>query len=510
VTEAAGSSQQVRRDTASELEELVVRLEKLRAYQDLFDRAPDAYVVTSTSGVILEANAAASALLERPPADLVGEALTAFVAAESRSDFRRELLRVARHASDEFELEVITRSGRRQVAARASAGAQLAQIRWILRDVTARRRVEEEVRMMNAELEDRIAARTRELAQTSERLESVLREMPQGVLIVGGDGKVQMVNRRAEELTGLPAEKLTEFVRDEPWRMFARDGRELEWDERPLPRALATGEPTLDERVHVERADGERFFLDLSATPVHGPDGLHSVIVTFQDVTAQELRERAERNFVTNAAHELQTPIAAITSGIQVLQAGAKDNEADRDRFLEHIEAACARLDRLTRALLVLARAQAGDEEPRGEVVEIAPLLLAVVEALPGAEIDVSCPEDVAVIANRALLEQALVNLGANAAKYSSGRVLLTAVRGEGRVRLEVRDEGDGIDPTERRQVFDRFYRGGSEKDDDGFGLGLAIVAESVRAINGELALESTDAGTGVSITLPAASIVHK
>jgi two-component system, OmpR family, phosphate regulon sensor histidine kinase PhoR len=368
---------------------------------------------------------------------------------------------------------------------------------------------EEEVRRLNAELERRIAERTRELTETGERLESVVQEMPQGVLIVDAGGKLQMANRRAEELTGLTAVELASVVEHEPWRMFARDGREIEPDERPLVRALATGEATLNERVHVERSDGTRFFFDFSAVPVRGPEGVHSVIVAFQDVTAQELRERAERNFVTNAAHELQTPIAAIMSGIQVLQAGAKNNESDRDRFLAHIAAACTRLDRLTRALLVLARAQAGEEDPLAELIEVGPLLRAVARALPpGASIDVSCPDDVAVIANRALLEQALVNLGANAVKYTNGRVLLAAERRNGRVRLEVRDEGEGIDAVERAHVFNRFYRG--RNADDGFGLGLAIVAEAVHAIKGELELDSSDAGTGVSITLPAASIRHK
>ena len=227
------------------------------------------------------------------------------------------------------------------------------------------------------------------------------------------------------------------------------------------------------------------------------------------DVTAQEQRERAERDFVTNAAHELQTPIAAITSGVQVLQAGAKENEADRDRFLAHIEAACARLDRLTRALLVLARAQAGHEDPRAELVELEPLLQSVAAALPpGAQVDVTCSPGLAVVANRALLEQSLVNLGLNAVKYTTGRVLLAAERDSGRVVLEVRDEGTGIDADERQRVFERFYRGTDA--DDGFGLGLAIVAEAVKAINGELQLDSTTAGTGVSIRLPGATIVHK
>ena len=70
-----------------------------------------------------------------------------------------------------------------------------------------------------------------------------------------------------------------------------------------------------------------------------------------------------------------------------------------------------------------------------------------------------------------------------------------------------MRDEGAGIDPAEISRVFDRFYRGGNERD--GFGLGLAIVAEAVKAIDGELELDTSPEGTGVSISLPAANILR-
>jgi PAS domain S-box-containing protein len=486
--------------------------EERRRYHDLFDRAPDAYVVTSLAGIILEANAATSQLFERQPANLLGKPLPVFVAPDSRPEFRRTLLRLSRQAVGMFELELETRSGRKHLEARASAeleDGRAPQLRWIMRDVTARKVAEAESKSLNAELERRIDERTRALTETYAQLETVLQEMPQGVVIVDMSGNVLMANRRAEELTGKTAAELGNIVEHAPWRMYGRDGLELDHDERPIVRALASGEPVPYERIRVVRADGTALVLDLAATPVRSSTGIVTVLNTFQDVTSREARERAERDFVTNAAHELQTPIAAITSGIQVLQAGAKDVEADRDRFLAHIEAACARLERLTRALLVLARAQAGDEPPPAELVEVAPLLRAVAQVLPpGTEVDVSCPPDVAVIANRPLLEQALVNLGANAVKYTTGRVRLAAATSNGRVRLEVRDEGAGIDPAERARVFDRFYRGGDQRD--GFGLGLAIVAEAVRAIDGKLELDSSAEGTGVSISLPAATIVNR
>jgi PAS domain S-box-containing protein len=340
-------------------------------------------------------------------------------------------------------------------------------------------------------------------------LAAIMRQLPIGLLIIDDEGELQFANRRAEELLGLSAAEMAISLREALWTLRDRLGLPASEYRRAPARTLAAGEARPDQRVELELPNGRRFTFEGSAFPVQLEDGVLAAVVTFQDVTAQEQRERAERDFVTNAAHELQTPIAAITSAIEVLQAGAKHNEADRDRFLSHIEAACARLDRLTRALLVLARAQSGDEDPRAELVEVEPLLRAVANALPlEAGVDVVCEHDVAVIANRSLLEQALVSLGANAVKFTRGRVLLTAERDGGRVRLEVRDEGGGIEPTARARVFDRFYRGVDERE--GFGLGLAIVAEAVRAINGELTLDSTSGGTGVSISLPAASIVHR
>jgi two-component system sensor histidine kinase TctE len=222
----------------------------------------------------------------------------------------------------------------------------------------------------------------------------------------------------------------------------------------------------------------------------------------------RERRERAERDFITNAAHELQTPLAAITSAIEVLQAGAKDDGIDRDRFLAHIEAACRRLDRLTRALLVLARAQTRDELPRREVIPLEPLFRSIAASFPrDAQVVVDCPHDIAVIANRPLLEQAIANLGHNAVKHSRGPVVFFGSTAEGRVTIEVRDSGPGIAVAERELVFRRFYR----RDDstrDGFGLGLAIVAESVKALEGELELDTSAKGTRVVIRLPSARIV--
>jgi signal transduction histidine kinase len=321
---------------------------------------------------------------------------------------------------------------------------------------------------------------------------SVLHELPSCVLIFSAAGELLLVTRRAEELLGLTPDEIASGLHE--------SGRATPGA--ALLSKLVSSRRADPIRLELERPDGSRVEIEGSVKRVAG-----HTIVSLDDVSARKRRERAERDFVTNAAHELQTPLAAITSSVQVLQAGAKENVVDRDRFLAHVEKACGRLERLARALLVLARTQTGVEPPRQEIVPVAALLSSVADGLaPAREVDVDCAPDVAVLANRPLLEQALASLGQNAAKHSQGRIVLAGERSDEVVRILVRDHGGGIDAAERERIFERFYRGtGSTK---GFGLGLSIAAEAVEAIGGELELETSASGTSFSIRLPGARIL--
>ena len=115
-------------------------------------------------------------------------------------------------------------------------------------------------------------------------------------------------------------------------------------------------------------------------------------------------------------------------------------------------------------------------------------------------------PFDLAALANRDLLEQAIGNLVENAAKYTvEGEIVLCAEPAGRQVRLVVSDTGPGADlPSDGG--FQRFYRDPAAQG-EGFGLGVAIAAEAVRALGGELEIGSGDQGTRVVATLPAAVV---
>lgn len=149
-------------------------------YQELFQLAPDAYLVTSLTGIIGEANQSAAALFGVDPEFLTGKELAAYIATEDRSRFRsllNERLQSGRRHTTLFRLRV--RDGRRLVAefiysVSEGFGGQAPRIRWLIRDITEQDRLAREIRTLNAELEARVAERTTDLRAAQQLSEELL------------------------------------------------------------------------------------------------------------------------------------------------------------------------------------------------------------------------------------------------------------------------------------------------------------------------------------------------
>jgi signal transduction histidine kinase/HAMP domain-containing protein len=328
-----------------------------------------------------------------------------------------------------------------------------------------------------------------------DRLRMLLERLHEGVVTVDQDLAVHFANNEARRLLGV---RLAEGdTLPEPWEGFSL---------REFVHGLFDDDASLAQ-AHVR--PGEERALGLVGIPAQ-PEG-DTVLIVLDDLTEQERRELAEREFVANAAHELRTPLTTIIGAVEVLQAGAKENEDERDRFLAHIEREAARLGRLAHALLALARAHAGQEKPRLEPTLLEPILRDVAADLrprDAVTVEVECAAGLAANVNRDLLEQALRNLGENAAKHTpSGQVVLRAYAAGRNVRVEVEDTGIGMSGVTQQHVFDRFYRG-ADRDPEGFGLGLAIVRQAVRSLDGRIELDSAPGeGTRFRIVLERAQV---
>ena len=340
-------------------------------------------------------------------------------------------------------------------------------------------------------MRERLRVSFERLESERDRLERLLARLREGVVALDRDLRVEFANEAAHRLFDATPLEAGQPLR-EPWPEFS-----LREFAAPL---FGDDASAAQARVSV----GDDTFA-LAGIPAEGSE---FAIVVVADVSQEERRERAEREFVANAAHELRTPLQTILGAVEALESGAKEDAADRDRFLAHIGREGRRLARLTRALLVLARAQTREEAIRPGAVELRPLLERIAETLrpqAGVEVEVACAAGVTAMTEADLAEQVVANLAANAAKYTgAGRIVMSGAARDGTAVVEVRDTGTGIPREKQERIFDRFYRGDG-RTPDGFGLGLAIAREGVRVLGGRIESDSRPGeGTLARVTLPA------
>lgn len=214
-----------------------------------------------------------------------------------------------------------------------------------------------------------------------------------------------------------------------------------------------------------------------------------------------------QRRFITDAAHQLRTPVATLRAQVE-LALRARD-PAEREAGLQRLDATSKHLVRLTNQLLDLSRATAGNTG----AVEMLPFDIAdavretvawfVPDALDkGIEVSVELDEDLPPLrGNRHMIEQMLANLVDNAVRYNrrGGTILVEGRRERDRLVLTIRDDGPGIAEKDRSRVLGRFHRGAGSPS-GGSGLGLAIALEICRLHGGELSLNPIPGQTGLVV----------
>lgn len=207
-----------------------------------------------------------------------------------------------------------------------------------------------------------------------------------------------------------------------------------------------------------------------------------------------------QRAFVADAAHELRSPLTALTLQLRLLRRAP--DEASREAALTALGAGIERSTRLVEQLLTLARS-----EPNAATAPAVPLDLAevvreaLVDTVPyavsrGSELELHAEETVPLTGDRTALGVLARNLADNALRYSppGAHVVVRVGQADGGSFLQVDDNGPGIPPEERSRVFDRFYRRESS-DEGGSGLGLAIVDSIARRHHASVELSESPLG---------------
>lgn len=350
-----------------------------------------------------------------------------------------------------------------------------------------------------------LSSRVAELARDRALTAGILSGMTEGVVVVDARGQLQLVNEAARRMLALePRGAGRHYLEAVRHPAIAQQ----------LGSALAGDAPAPVEVTLT--AAGDRVFI-ARASAVDVPGGRIAIVV-LHDVSDLKRADRMRRDFVANVSHELRTPLTAIRGYAEALADGI-DDPAQAKKFLEVIARHSTQMERLVRDLLRLARIEAGQERLDLSDVPVAGLFADVETALGpvieprGQRVARHIAADAATIrADAAHMHDVLRNLLENASRYSpeGATIHLRTRAADGRIVIDVEDEGTGIPEPDLTRVFERFYRvdkarARAPEHGGGTGLGLAIVKHLVGLHGGTVTARNRPEGGAVfSVSLPA------
>lgn len=352
---------------------------------------------------------------------------------------------------------------------------------------------------------DRLKDRIETVYRQKNELETVLSSMVEGVVAVNARGEMMSMNQAAASLFGMDEVKdrgrhVCEVVHDP--------------DIQAMVSTVLEKGGVAD--IEVEYGGAPGCWMKVRGAPLADASGRCGAVLVAEDYTQRRELDRMRRDFVANASHELQTPIAAIKGAIETLQGGALSDPDSARQFTDMAARQAERLEQLAGDLLKLSSVEHGMEARRivMEVVPLADVLRAAVDSCrPAADarrisVHVRCSAEVRVAANVRLLEQAVINLLDNAIKYSEPDKAVWVEGGEtvNGVEVSVRDQGFGIESPHLDRIFERFYRvdKARSREAGGTGLGLSIVRHIAMAHGGSVRVSSVvGEGSVFAIHLP-------
>jgi PAS domain S-box-containing protein len=475
-----------------------------RRVEDLYRRSIEevkdyAIFMTDPGNLVVSWNLGAERILGYREAEITGKSASLFFTPEDRArgEHERELATAAAEGRAEDERWHLRRDGSRFWASGVVTpvrgdGGTLLGFTKVMRDMTERRRLEEE----------------------RDRFFKLSVDM---LCIAGLDGYLRRVNPAFGHTLGYTEEELLsapvfDFVHPED-----RDATRADYEK------LARGEPTTNLENRFRCKDGSYRWVGWSYFPVPeeglaygvGRDmterkRIHEVLT----LRAEELEQanRVKDEFLATLSHELRTPLTAMLGWSRMLRSGQLD-EAGRARAVQVIERNAEAQAKLIEDLLDVSRIITGKLRMEVQPVVLAPVVETAVNGLrPAAEakrlrLDSSLdPAAGPVTGDPARLQQVVTNLLSNAIKFTpeGGRVEVRLERAGGRARIVVSDTGVGISPEALPHVFERFHQADSSntRAHGGLGLGLAIVRHLVESQGGSVSAQSPGEGLGAVFTV--------
>lgn len=388
-------------------------------------------------------------------------------------------------------------------------------------EIAERRLAQKQLHELNESLELRVASRVEALIENEIRYQTLFELVPVAVYSCDESGVIRNYNKRAAELWGgdRPASDDPDMRYWGPSRMLFQDGSYMSDTQSPMSEILTgTIEYVHDMEIIIERPDGTRIDCLLNILPLKDQYGhIRGSINCFYDISerkhlemnlrlAKALAEKAnlaKSEFLSSMSHDLRTPLNAILGFAQLMESTSPPPTVFQKRSIEQILKAGWYLLHLVNEILDLALVESGKMELSLEPVSLSEVLREcqdMIEPLSlGRNISMIFPDyeqQYFVNADRTRLKQIFINLLSNAVKYNrvDGTVQVDFITNNpGRIRISVRDTGEGLSREQLTHLFEPFNRLGREDSNtEGSGIGLVMTKRLVNLMGGGVGVEST------------------
>ncbi len=340
---------------------------------------------------------------------------------------------------------------------------------------------------------ENIQAQIRTIEDQSGQLKAMFEGMSEGVMVLDSRGRLESFNKAFDGMYPVPMSGVGMTPLELTRNLELQDAVDV----------LLSGEGKR-ESVSIQLELLDKRFLDVSVVPFLDDKGVRKLIMVFHDITAVKQSEKALRDFVANASHQLRTPLTSIKGYAEALQDAPSGDENTGRVFLGTILKNADHMNNVITSLLALAKSeQAGLKTSIAKVSVNKAADQAILDLAPKASEkgmtlvnSIDRETELQVLAEWDGLLHVLLNLLDNAIKYGpeNGTIRIWAREEGGEVVVCVEDEGEGISREHREKIFQRFYRVDENlvKGDGSAGLGLAICRRIVNNFGGQIWCEGS------------------
>lgn len=379
-----------------------------------------------------------------------------------------------------------------------------------------------------ADMAARLKDSYRRLAIERQRDEAILRSMGDGMIAVDETRKIVLINPVAAELLGIGDQEAMGKTLQDAYHLYPqssatdKNAKPLSADERPAGLALRTGQDIEDVFIF-QRNDGNKFLLNVHASPIALEGQTVGVVTVLRDVTKEKEIDRMKTEFISLASHQLRTPLSAIKWFTEMLVSGdAGQLQPDQLDFAKNIADSTERMISLVNALLNISRIESGRIMIDPKPTDLKDLVTGIINDLKAKTEEkkqtlvVSVHSDLPKInLDPRLIGQVYLNLLTNAIKYTpkGGEINIFISKKDDNIVSQVSDNGYGIPKAQQDRIFQKFFRATNavKVETDGTGLGLYLIKAVVESSGGKIWFESEEnKGTTFWFSIPLSGMKAK